>query len=181
MKPGGKIRIVVSIVIMMILACFVTSFLYVLYQSAIKKAMVDTGVKDIMIDGSDFTPVFKLFEVVLNIALIAIVVRIFAVILLIGGLILLIPFRLIGLNKKRCIQKSEYKIVKCAYVIILILSLLMGGILTRFLCLMPLFLLNAIWGLLALVLCVVPLKTHSSDSGSGDDRDTEADNHGTAG
>lgn len=34
-----------------------------------------------------------------------------------------------------------------------------------------LFVLNAIWGLLVLVLCIIPLKKHSSNSGSADDRD----------
>lgn len=75
---------------------------------------------------------------------------------------MLILFRLIGLNKKRCIEKLEYKIVKYAYIIILTLSFLMGGILTSFsipVMLLMLFVLNAVWGLLVLVLCVIPLKS----------------------
>lgn len=165
MRLEGKIRIAVSSVIMMILAYFATSYLYEFYQLGIKHFLVDTSdINDIIIDGSDFTPVFKLLGGGFNGILLVIITGVYAVIILIVGLILLIPFRLIGLNKKRCIEKLEYKIVKCAYVIILTLSFLIGGILTRFSFLILLFLLNAIWGLLVLTFCVVPLKMHKSTS-----------------
>lgn len=108
---------------------------------------------------------------IFSVVLAKIMLEIYAGVILIAGLILLIPFRLVGLNKKRCIEKLESKIVKYAYIIILTLSFLMGGILTRFSILMLLFILNVIWGLLVLVLCIIPLKTRSSDSGSADDRD----------
>lgn len=170
MKPGGKIRIAISIVIMMILAYLATGFLYELYRYAIKNAIVDARVKDIVLDGSDFTPIFRLLGAGINAFFVMIMTGIYAGAILIGGLILLIPFRLIGLNKKRCIEKQEYKIVKYAYIIILPLSFLTGGALTRFSFLVPLLLLNAIWELLVLVLCVIPLKTHSSDSDSADCR-----------
>lgn len=181
MKSGGKIRIVVSIAIMMVLAYFATGLLYELYRYAIKHAMIDTGVKDIIIDGADFTPIFRLLGAGINAVFEMIMTGIYAGAILLTGLILLIPFRIIGLNKKRCIQRSEYKLVKYAYIIVLVLSFLSGGVITRFSMLIPLFLLNVIWGLLAFLLCVLPLKKRSSNSDAGDNRDAEAGNHGTAG
>lgn len=96
MKPGGKIRIAISIVIMMILAYLATGFLYELYRYAIKNAIVDARVKDIVLDGSDFTPIFRLLGAGVNAFFVMIMTGIYAGAILIGGLILLIPFRLIG-------------------------------------------------------------------------------------
>lgn len=124
-----------------------------------------TGMKEIASSGA------VLMGIAFVLVFVKILMWVYAGVILIAGLILLIPFRLIGLNKKRCIEKLEYKIVKYAYIIILTLSFLMGGILTRFSIPVMLFVLNAIWGLLVLVLCVIPLKTHSSGSGSADNRD----------
>lgn len=166
MKPGGKIRIAISIVIMMFLAYLAIGYPYEFYHSFIIQDVdytgIITGMKEIVSSGA------ILVGVVFALVFAKILMWVYAGVILIAGLILLIPFRLIGLNKKRCIEKLEYKIVKYAYIIILTLSFLMGGILTRFSIPMMLFILNAIWGLLVLALCVVPLKTHSSDSDSAD-------------
>lgn len=109
MKPEGKIRIVISIVIMMILAYFAIGFLYELYHYAIKNAMVDAEVKGIMIDGPDFTPVFRLFGAGINAFFAMVMAGIYAGVILFAGLILLIPFRLIGLNKKDALKSRDIK------------------------------------------------------------------------
>lgn len=172
MKSGGKIRVVISIVIMMFLAYLANRFPYEFYHSFIIQDVdytgIITGMKEIASSGA------FLIAFAFTLVLIKNLMWVYAGVILIAGLILLIPFRLIGLNKKRCIEKLECKIVKYAYIIILTLSFLMGGILTSFsipMMLLMLFVLNAVWGLLVLVLCVIPLKKHSSNSGSADDRD----------
>ena len=160
MEKEGKTRIIAFIIISIILSYFAIGYVYELYQSDINSVMVNTDeIKDINIDGSDFTPVFKLFGGGLNGFILLITVGIDSVVILVVGLILSISFRVIGLNKNRCIGQEEYKIVKYAYIIILSISFLTGGISTRFSLIIPLILFNAIWGGLVFGFCVMPLRS----------------------
>lgn len=165
MNPGGKIRIAISIVIMVVLASFTTMSLCGIYQLDIETAAVNIDdVADISVDGSDFTPIAKLFSLGLNTFVYVITAETYVLLILILSLILLTPFMLIGLNPKRTIEKTEYKIVKYAFIIILILSFLAGGILTRFSLFIATVFMNAIWALNVLIFCIIPLKMRNANS-----------------
>ncbi|MGN0661440.1 MAG: hypothetical protein ACI4JX_06930 [Oscillospiraceae bacterium] len=132
--------------------------------------MIDIDkINNMNIDGSDFTPVFKLLGFGMNSFVLFISIGLYALIILAASLILLIPFALIGLNKKRQAEPKEYTIIKCVFIAVLALSILTGGILTRFILILPLILFNAVWAVSVLLFCIVPLRNKIRSSGANPD------------
>lgn len=164
MRTEGKIRTAIIITVLIILAYLATGYTYELYRLDIDSAAVDTAaINRVNIDGSDFTPIFKLLGYGVNGFVWIIASMSFTVIILIASLILLIPIRVIGLNRKRKVDALEPKIVNISFIIIAILSLITGGILSRMLLILPLIVYNAVWMLCAHMLCIAPLSDTANE------------------
>lgn len=164
MRTEGKIRTVIIISILIILAYFATGYTYELYRLNIDSAAVDVEtIDEINIDGSDFTPVFKLLGYSVNSFVWVIASMSYTIIILVTSLVLLIPIRVIGLNRKRKFDALEPKIVSRSFIVIAALSLIIGGILSRMLMILPLIVYNAIWILCAHMLCIAPLSDASKE------------------
>ena len=125
MHTEGKIRIVISIVIFIILAYFSIGYTYELYHFGLEELYIDAGnINDIDITGSDFTPLFRLVGAGVNSFVGFLTAGIYAFVILAVSLILLLPYRLIALNKKREVSEKEGEISKRCYQITLFFPLL---------------------------------------------------------
>lgn len=166
MKPEGKARIIIFALISIVLAYFASGYTYELYELDIKSHLADvSSAENIVIDGSDFTPVFKLFGYGANGLIITVTSGVYAVVISVVSLILLLPFRAVGLNKKRSIGENECRIMKKLFIAVVVLSLLTGGIITRFSQIALLLLYNAVWIFWAYILCIFPLRKINKASG----------------
>lgn len=157
MKHVQKCRVGIWFLILMILLYFSIGYCYEGYRLGADFIGV-SSVHDFIVDGTDFTPMILPLGYVLNIVLYFIVRALYVVIIIIANLILLLPFRLIALNKKRCVTEIEYSIYKYSYMGALLLSAVLCIILTRFTCLITAVLYNGIWAVFALVFVLIPAK-----------------------
>lgn len=168
MKTEGKIRIAVFAVIMLIFIYLSVGYVYEYGLGRTDLRYVPEAENVIIIDGSDFTPIFRLMGMGFNGAMSFVMSIIYALVIVIASLIFLIPFRLIGLGKKRAVSVGEYIIVRRIYIAALILSVIIGGILSRFYGIIPLIVYNAIWALMTLAMCIIPMKKMSERSNSNE-------------
>lgn len=155
MNRGGIIRIIIYAFIIFILVYFSIGYSYEIYctDSALINA---SDTHDTVVDNTDFTLIVMLFGYGVNGVLIFITQVVYAIIILVASALLVTPFRLIGLNKKRKIIQTEYAIYKYSFIGIFVLSLIVNSILTRFTGLLTVILYNGIWAVFVLLLVVLP-------------------------
>lgn len=158
MKTEGKIRIAVFAVIMLIFIYLSAGYAYEYRLGQTDFRYVPEAENGIIIDGSDFTPIFRLLGAGFNGAMLFVMSIIHALVIAVASLIFLIPFRLIGLGKKRTVSGGEYIVIRRIYIAALILSVIIGGILSGFYGVIPLIVYNAIWALMTLAMCIIPMK-----------------------
>ncbi len=166
MRLEGKARIIIFATITIVLAYFASGYTYELYELDIKNHLADmSSAENAVIDGSDFTLVFKLFGYGANGLIMTAISGVYAFVITIVSLILLLPFRAVGLNKKRMIGENECRIMKKIFIGVALLSLIIGGIITRFSQIALLLLYNAVWIFWAYILCILPLRKNEKASG----------------
>lgn len=157
MNRGGIIRIVIWIVIVLILLYFSIGYSYEVFRA--EAALIDpSDTHEITVDNEDFTPVVTLLEYGVNGVFTLINQAAYAIIILIVSILLILPFRLIGLNKKRKITRKEYVIYQYSFIGVFVLALMISVILTRFTGLLTILLYNGIWAVLGLLFVVLPAK-----------------------
>lgn len=157
MQRESKIRIAIISLFFIVFLYFSIGYIYELYCLDLKSLLsADNG--SISIDGSDFTPIFTLFGAGISSFICLLTAASYALVIAIVSILLLVPFRLIALNKKRLVTNKEYLAVKKIFLSAIVLSLLVGGILSRFALLIPLLVFNSIWSVFTYIFCVLPMK-----------------------
>ena len=117
MSTNAKIRIAAYIVILLILAYFSVSFSYGAYKANMPDSFVDTqNMGNITVDGSDVTPVLGLLGSGANGFMAFLTSVIYMVVIFVVSLILVIPFRLIALNKESEVSRQEADICKWSFI-----------------------------------------------------------------
>jgi len=157
LKHVQKCRVEIWFLILMILLYFSIGCCYEGYRLEADFIGV-SNVHDFIVDGTDFTLMILPLGYALNVVLYFIVRALYVVIIIIANLILLLPFRLVALNKKCYVTETEYLIYKYSYMGALLLSAVLCVILTRFTCLVTAALYNGIWAVFALVFVLIPAK-----------------------
>ena len=157
LNKGGKIR----------LCFFMALLLWCIYLGAgfssslegqdslsqyVKNRMVDTDdINNVSIDGSDFTPIFRLLGYGANGALALLYfffIILFVLIIVVLSIIPTLVLRYAGLRKKYIVTEDEYNFTKYLYFIAIGISLVISLILTRFVGIIPCLLFNAAWALI---------------------------------
>ena len=148
MNIQGKIRVAVFTVILIILAYFSVGYTYEIYNVNAEDFLIDTNnIENVNIDGSDFTPIFKMFGIGFNSIWIGITCVLYAFIVLIVSLLLVIPLRFVGIKKDTKITELEQMLSKWLFGGIIFWSVVVGLILTRGTVLVPLLIYTAIWSI----------------------------------
>lgn len=151
MSTNAKIRIAAYIVILLILAYFSVSFSYGAYKANMPDSFVDTqNMGNITVDGSDVTPVLGLLGSGANGFMAFLTSVIYMVVIFVVSLILVIPFRLIALNKESEVSRQEADICKWSFIVVSVFSLILGLILTRGTVLGLTLVYTGIWALIIL-------------------------------
>jgi len=165
MNGAGKIRIAILVVILLGLSYFSVGYAYEIFVSSVKEYFIDTNnINDINIDGADFTMIFRLMGAGLNSILSLFLYGIYAVVVFLASLILVIPFRLIGLRKSTELTALEISITKWVFIVGIILSLIVGVIITRCTVLIPLLIYTAIWALIVFFIYVLSVLRYTGSS-----------------
>ncbi|WP_026835160.1 hypothetical protein [Eubacterium xylanophilum] len=152
MKKEGIIRIIVITIIFIIFSYFSVGYTYDIFNSGVEQLRelhTDAdSINNINIDGTDFTPVFRLMGFGVNgfLDIIEIMIYcIFAFIIMMVSLILSILLRFIGLKKAKIVSEKEKIATKWIFLGFIIVSILTGLILTRFTVIIPLLVYTSIW------------------------------------
>lgn len=157
MGRGEQIRLVIYAVILLIFVYFSIGYSYEVYCTG--SSLIDlSDAHRIVVDNEDFTPIVMLVEYGINEISSFIMQGVYAIIILIISMLSMLPFRFIGLNKKRKITQKEYAIYKYSFIGIFVLALMISVILTRFTELLIIFLYNGIWAIFVLLFVVFPAK-----------------------
>lgn len=156
MNKTEKIRIAVFIIILVVLSYFSVGYTYEIFSMNIDNYFIDTGnINDVNIDGSDVTPIFHLMGYGMNTFVGFLMYGIYAIIIGIVSLVLIIPFRLIGLKKYTKLTVYEMKITKWCFVGVTILSIMIGLMITRCTLIIPLLTYTAIWTIIVFFIYVL--------------------------
>ncbi|MCM1494193.1 MAG: hypothetical protein NC089_00155 [Bacteroides sp.] len=157
MSRGEQIRIVIYTVMLFIFVYFSIGYSYEVYGTG-SALSNPSGTHEIVVDNEDFTPLVMLFGYGINGFLSFFMQGMYAIIILIVSVLFILPFRLIGLNKKRKITQKEYAIYKDSFIGIFGLALMISAILTRFTGLLTIFLYNGIWAVFVWLFVLLPAK-----------------------
>lgn len=163
MSRGEQIRLVIYIVMLFLFVYFSIGYSYEVYGTG-SALSNPSGTHEILVDNEDFTPLVMLFGYGINGILSFFMQGMYAIIILIVSVLFLLPFRLIGLNKKRQITQKEYAIYKDSFIGIFGLALMISAILTRFTGLLTIFLYNGIWGIFVWLFVLLPAKKLAKSS-----------------
>ncbi len=155
MSRTAKIRTAAFVIILLILAYFSAGYAFSLYSSGANAHIIDTEGMNVNIDGSDFTPLFRLFGDGINSLFGFLMCGIYAIVMVILSLLLILPLRLIGVRKTTVLSAMEYRISKCILPVVSVLSVIIGLILTRGTYIVPLLIYTAIWSGLALLIYIL--------------------------
>ena len=134
----------------------------------LSELMVDTSeIKDVNIDGSDFTLFFRLFGMGVNGMLMLSSLALIAILIIAEVFFVIIPvllLRFIGLKKSLTdtVNVDEYRIVKYIYISAIGLSVILGLIASGFVAIIPMLCLDAAWILIVLIY-VLGLKSRIKD------------------
>ena len=160
LNKGGKIRLCVFMALLLWCIYLGAGYSYSLEGEAslsqhMTNMMVDTDdIDNVNIDGSDFTPIFRLLGYGAN-GLLALTyflfIILFVFIIVVLSIIPTLVLRFVGLRKRYIVTEDEYNFTKYLYFIAMGISLVISLILTRFVGIIPCLLFNAAW---ALILCI---------------------------
>ena len=115
-----------------------------------------SDIKDVYVDGSDFTWAMRLWGIGLN-GMISVVFFFLTIVLILAEavfvLIPTLPLRSIGLNKKLIftVSEDELKITKTIYLASIVISLILGFAITGFIAIIPKIFLDITWILVSLI------------------------------
>lgn len=165
MTRESKIRMTVFAIICLIMNYFAVGYMIELYGIFDKNILIDMkDVEDVYIDGADFTPIFKMIGVSANIFVSVFMAGTYGVIIFVISLVLSILFNIIALSRKRQIAPEEYAIAKKIFAAALLISVLLGGLLSHFSLIIQLLIYNAIWSLWVFAFCIHPFKRIATGS-----------------
>lgn len=154
MNKGGIIRIIIYFIIVGVLCFLAVGNCCEIYCDGIQS--VNTEGTDIVVDGADFSPLVMFLGYGFNGFLSLMFAGIYAIVIMIASVICLVPFRLIGLNKKRIVSQTEYEIYKNSLIVLSVASVLLSGILSGFKGLLLPIIYNGLWVVFVLGLVVLP-------------------------
>ncbi|MBO4982340.1 MAG: hypothetical protein J6C84_10720 [Lachnospiraceae bacterium] len=152
------IKIGLYFVILVVLCYFSVGYSYELYGIGLEN--INMNNVEANVDGADFSPFIMLMGYGVNGILATINTVVYAVVVMILGLILLLPFCFVGLSKKRNVTIEEYKIYKNVAIVTYVVAFLIGCILTRFTGVLILFFYNTIWFTEVLIFVIMVAKKH---------------------
>ena len=115
-----------------------------------------SDIKDVYVDGSDFTWAMRLWGIGLN-GMISVVFFFLTIVLILAeAVFVLIPtllLRSIGLNKKLIftVSEDELKITKTIYLASIVISLILAFAITGFIAIIPKIFLDITWILVSLI------------------------------
>ena len=158
LNKASMIRIVLFIcLILWAIYCFIAYSIEFNGGSGLSGMYVNTSdIKDIYIDGSDFTWAMRLMGVGIN-GMVSVAIFILVIVLMFAeALFVLVPtllLKFIGLNKKLIltVSEDELKITKTIYLAAIVISLILGFAITGFIAVIPKLFLDITWMLVSLI------------------------------
>lgn len=158
LNKASKIRIVLYIcLILWALYCFIAYSINLNGSGSLSDMYINTSdIKDVYVDGSDFTWAMRLWGIGLN-GMISVVFFFLTIVLILAeAVFVLIPtllLRFIGLNKKLIftVSEDELKITKTIYLASIVISLILGFAITGFIAIIPKIFLDITWILVSLI------------------------------
>ena len=158
LNKASKIRIVLFIcLILWALYCFIAYSINLNGSGSLSDMYINTSdIKDVHVDGSDFTWAMRLWGIGLN-GMISVVFFFLTIVLIFAeAVFVLIPtllLRFIGLNKKLIftVSEDELKITKTIYLASIVISLILGFAITGFIAIIPKIFLDITWILVSLI------------------------------
>lgn len=163
MDKSKGVKIGLYLVILVLLCYFSVGYSYELYGTSLEN--LGRNNVEVNIDGADFSPIIMLIGYGANGILITLLTGVYAVVIAIVGLILLLPFCLIGLSKKRNVTIEEYRIYKNVAIVAYVAAFLVGCVLTHFTGLLTLIFYNTIWFVEVLLFVIIVAKIRTIDMG----------------
>lgn len=152
LDKAAKIRLIVFILLMGWCLYLGIGFASEVNLAQMSSDFVDTSqIKDVNIDGGDFTWAVLLMGYGVNGLLSLVFIFITAIYAVVEAVVTLVPtllFRLIGVKKNSVISKDEYTLTKYLYRGSLVISLVGGLIASRFSGIISILLYTAIWALI---------------------------------
>ena len=143
MKKEGIVRIIIFSVMLLMFGYLTVISGYTLFGKDLD--FLGTGGGDLYVDGTDLTPVAGFVGAAANGFMVFLNMIAYGVYIAVCGFVLLLPFGLIGLNKKRNVSKKEFRVYLYATVGIYVLAFIIGAILTHFTGLLVLLIYDSIW------------------------------------
>ena len=158
LTKASRIRIVLFIcLILWALYCFIAYSIDLNGSGNLSDMYINTSdIKDVYVDGSDFTWAMRLWGIGLN-GMISVVFFFLTIVLILAeAVFVLIPtllLRFIGLNKKLIftVSEDELKITKTIYLASIVISLILGFAITGFIAIIPKIFLDITWILVSLI------------------------------
>ncbi|MBR6256699.1 MAG: hypothetical protein IKR23_04900 [Lachnospiraceae bacterium] len=155
----GKIRLVILLLICLWCAYCVIAYSYEIYNLEVSSNLIDVkNMGPMLIDGSDFTGIFKLIGTGSNIMVVSAVLGIYGLATAVMCLVPLILFWFIGIRRAEFVSLSEAELAKNICGIGGVISLIGGILITRFNGRMPAVFLTLIWLLPSFIIVVIPLR-----------------------
>ena len=158
LTKASRIRIVLFIcLILWALYCFIAYSIDLNGSGNLSDMYINTSdIKDVYVDGSDFTWAMRLWGIGLN-GMISVVFFFLTIVLILAeAVFVLIPtllLRSIGLNKKLIftVSEDELKITKTIYLASIVISLILAFAITGFIAIIPKLFLDITWILVSLI------------------------------
>ena len=158
LTKASRIRIVLFIcLILWALYCFIAYSIDLNGSGNLSDMYINTSdIKDVYVDGSDFTWAMRLWGIGLN-GMISVVFFFLTIVLILAeAVFVLIPtllLRSIGLNKKLIftVSEDELKITKTIYLASIVISLILAFAITGFIAIIPKIFLDITWILVSLI------------------------------
>ena len=111
---------------------------------------------DVTVDGADMTAIVNMMVFGTN-GLLGLIISVgYCIAMLIIALVFLLPWRLIAIRKQSVIAPIEIKVVRVTYILMLILSLLLGFVGARFSNLLSIVALTLVVAVMFGLLCFLP-------------------------
>ena len=158
LTKASRIRIVLFIcLILWALYCFIAYSINLNGSGSLSDMYINTSdIKDVYVDGSDFTWAMRLLGIGLN-GMISVVLFFLTIVLILAeAVFVLVPtllLRSIGLNKKLIftVSEDELKITKTIYLASIVISLILAFAITGFIAIIPKLFLDITWILVSLI------------------------------
>lgn len=160
MKKTSLLRLAAFAVIAGICLIFTVNFAYTLSSELIRKPIDTENMSDVLVDGSDFTPFFRLLGNTFNSFFLFVYMALNLAMIAVVSVLACTVFRIAAIRRLTSIGSAEMDAARNIYFGAAGTAIVVSLVITRFTYIIPVLLYIGIWWLNTTLICYLPIRDH---------------------